>query len=410
MTDINWAGLLDQEDVEALWNGLFQLLSRHPAVRPLHFATDGAAVSSPMEINADLAQELFLELFQKQRFEHYVNNGYSSKEIENEIAHIEVPNLVGARLRKRYPESFRMARRVSSLLKTSSRFRRFGIDDDVEPEAQPRKRGRPAKSASKTADSTSAYVEDDADIEAAFDGEDEEPVVAKGNGGRRGRMVNQLFGLREWTRSKAMGDSGHFAELLKTVSMRRRDTRLVGRSGTSQLILSNPELEALMVEVLVAIDSPCDVRTLRQLVLSRIPLQDYNLSSLDEELGTGNGTMLRRDPSCSRETPEGALLRGERNREAAELADQFLLSLRHAVNNNSRRFSRLLSTLWHCYYDPAGPSQLEIAEMLGVSDSLVSDNRRLIEYELKKLKLTREDGPVFSESLQQLIVQSSPPN
>jgi hypothetical protein len=410
MTDINWAGLLDQEDVEALWNGLFQLLSRHPAVRPLHFATDGAAVSSPMEINADLAQELFLELFQKQRFEHYVNNGYSSKEIENEIAHIEVPNLVGARLRKRYPESFRMARRVSSLLKTSSRFRRFGIDDEIEAQTQPRKRGRPPKSAGKVADPTSAYIEEEAEIEAGFDGEDEEPVAAKTSGARRGRMVNQIFGLREWPRSKTMGDSGHFTELVKTVPMRRRDTRLVGRSGSSQLILSNPELEELMVEVLLAIDSPSDVRTLRQLVLSKIPLQDYNLASLDEELGTGNGSTLRRDPSDSRETPEAALLRRERNREAAEMADQFLISLRRAVNNNSRRFSRLLSTLWHCYYDPAGPSQLEIAEMLGVSDSLVSDNRRLIEYELKKLKLSREDGPVFSESLQQLIVQSSAPN
>jgi len=126
MTEINWAGLLEDEDVEALWNGLFQLVSRHPAVRPLHFATDGAAVSSQTEINADLAQELFLELFQKQRFDYYVRNNYRSVDIENELARIEVPNLVGARLRKRYPESFRMARRVSSLLKTSSRFRRFG--------------------------------------------------------------------------------------------------------------------------------------------------------------------------------------------------------------------------------------------------------------------------------------------
>src|SRR5882672_2211475 len=169
MTDINWANLLDQEDVEALWNGLFQLLSRHPAVRPLHFATDGAAVSSPMEINADLAQELFLELFQKQRFEHYVNNGYSSKEIENEIAHIEVPNLVGARLRKRYPESFRMARRVSSLLKTSTRFRRFEAEAAIETGAASlsRKttagRGRPSKKAKPSAEETArhaAYLED----------------------------------------------------------------------------------------------------------------------------------------------------------------------------------------------------------------------------------------------------------
>src|SRR5215831_759768 len=130
MTEIDWAGLLAEEDVEGIWNGLFQMVSRHPAVRPLHFATDGAAVSSQVEINADLAQELFLELFQKQRFDYYVRNNYNSVEIENELARIELPNLVGARLRKRYPESFRMARRVSSLLKSSSAFRRFTPGSD----------------------------------------------------------------------------------------------------------------------------------------------------------------------------------------------------------------------------------------------------------------------------------------
>src|SRR5215470_1069262 len=129
MTEINWVRLLVEEDVESLWNGLYQLVSRHPAVRPLHFATDGAAVASQTEINADLTQELFLELFQKQRFDHYVDNGYRSIDIENELARIEIPNLVGSRLRKRYPESFRMARRVSSLLKSSERFRRFTPGD-----------------------------------------------------------------------------------------------------------------------------------------------------------------------------------------------------------------------------------------------------------------------------------------
>ena len=63
MREIDWAGVIAEEDVEGLWNGLFQLVSRHPAVRPLHFATDGAAVTSQTEINADLTQELFLELF-----------------------------------------------------------------------------------------------------------------------------------------------------------------------------------------------------------------------------------------------------------------------------------------------------------------------------------------------------------
>jgi hypothetical protein len=404
MTDIDWADLLAEEDVEGLWNGLYQLVSRHPAVRPLHFATDGAAVASQPEINADLAQELFLELFQKQRFEHYVDNRYTSTEIENELAHIEVPNLVGARLRKRYPESFRMARRVSSLLKTSPGFRRMGGEADEVAQSEKKRRGRPAK---KTK-AAKPEVEGD-EIDAIDDLPDEE-ISSSGNGHhvKRGRMVNQVYGLRRWPRSKPVKDSGHFSDLVKSVPMRKRDTRIVGRSGTSQLILSNPELEALIVEVFEAIDSPADVRTIRQLVLSKIPLQDYNIASLDEELTAGNdGAVVRREAIDVRETPEGELLKGERGRRVSEMAGEFLISLRRAVNNNERRFGRLLSTLWHCYYNPEGPSQLEIAEMLGVSDSLVSDNRRLIEHELKKLRLSIEDGAIFSESLQQLVAREA---
>ncbi|HXU35566.1 MAG TPA: hypothetical protein VN937_04330 [Blastocatellia bacterium] len=415
MREIDWAAVIADEDVEGLWNGLYQLVSRHPAVRPLHFATDGAAVTSQTEINADLTQELFLELFQKQRFDHYAKNRYKSIEIENELARIELPNLVGARLRKRYPESFRMARRVSALLKTSKRFKRFGAESG--DESAPPRRGRPPKKAKQPVQDAAletAYLETDEDVDELEDAPDDEHAAVHTNGNgdkpRRRRMVNQVFGLREWPRSKRLRDSGHFTELIKSVPMMKRDTRLVGRSGTSQLILSNPEMEKLIVRVLAVIDSPADVKTIRQLVLSKIPLQDYNVSSLDEEMSAGasandNGSGLRREARDTRDTPEELLLRGEKDDRLAEMADEFLSKLRHAVNNNERRYTRLLSTLWHCYYNPRGPSQLEIAELLGVSDSLVSDNRRLIEHELKKLKLTVEDGGVFSESLQRLITQ-----
>ena len=43
--------------------------------------------------------------------------------------------------------------------------------------------------------------------------------------------------------------------------------------------------------------------------------------------------------------------------------------------------------------------------MLGVAHSLVSDNRRLIEHELKRLKLSLEQGAVFSEALQRLVTK-----
>jgi hypothetical protein len=415
MAETDWAGLLQEEDVEGLWNALYRLISRHPAVRPLRFATDEAAVTSQLEINADLTQEVFLELFQKQRFDHYLTNDYTSTEIENEITHIELPNLVGARLRKRYPESFRMARRVSSLLKSSSSFRRFTGGSGRRPGPVAGKRNAASNNGAVAAGNGTGAPDVDAD---EYDFEDPEEPAA-GPAPRRQRMVNQIYGLRKWPASKRIGDSGHFSELAKSVPIRRRDTRVVGRTGSSQLILSNPDLEVLIVEIFSAIDSPADVKTVRQLALSKIPLQDYAVASLDEDYGSGDGVASSTRPggssgpakkharayaiSSNGGTPETELLDQEQRRATENLAEDFLNKLRRSVNNNAQRYHRLMRTLWFCYYDPEEPSQLEIAKKLGVSDSLVSDNRKLIEYELKKLKLSIEDGPVFSEALKRLV-------
>jgi hypothetical protein len=383
MAEIDWAGFLFQEDAEALWNGLFRLVSRHPCVRPLRFATDEAAVSSEFEINADLTQELFLELLQKQRFQCYADSGYTSSDIENELTRIELPNLVGARLRRRYPESFRMARRISALLKTSPNFRRVG--------------GR------------AAHDNPGSDLLDLAGDENDELTVEDREPQKRQRMVNQVYGLRKWGRSKTGGDTGRFTELAKSVPMRSRDTRIVGRSGTSQLILSNPALEELIIEIFIAIDSPADVKTMRQLALSKISLQDYSIATLDGDFAQSYGEPDRKKSTYhfaadSRLTPEDELLGEEHRQSLVVLAADFLDRLRRAVNNNQQRYSRLMRTLWHCYYDPLEPSQIETARMLGVSDSLVSDNRKLIEHELKKMRLSRDDGTIFSESLKQLII------
>jgi hypothetical protein len=387
MAEIDWASFLLTEDAEALWNGLFKLVSRHPCVRPLRFATDEAAVSSEFEINADLTQELFLELLQKQRFQCYANHPYTSSEIENELTRIELPNLVGARLRKRYPESFRMARRISSMLKTSPNFRML--------EVGPITGGKKADSGSDLLDQAGDEIEEPAT-------EDREPR-------KRQRMVNQVYGLRRWGKNKAAGDPGHFPELVKAVPVRMRDTRVVGRSGTSQLILSSPALEELIIEIFITIDSPTDVKTMRLLALSKIPLQDYSIATLDADFAQSYGEPeLKRSTyrlaADRRPTPEDELIGEEHRQSVAGLARDFLDRLRRAVNNNPQRYGRLMRTLWHCYYDPQEPSQVETARMLGVSDSLVSDNRKLIEHELNKMRLSLEDGTIFSDSLKQLIV------
>jgi hypothetical protein len=353
MHQVDWFRLIVEEDVEALWEGLYRAISRHPAVRPLHSAADGSS-SSRVETNADLTQELFLELFQKRRFDHYIKNGYNSSDIENELIYIEIPNLVGLRLRKRYPESFRIARRVSSILQRSPRFRRFDV-----------------------------------------------------HGARRPRRVAfQLFGLSEWPDSKPAGDPGRFHELIEKVPARKRDTRKVGRGSSSQLIISNKELEELIVEILQAIDSPADVRTIRQLVASKLNLQDCAIASIEGDSGDGPSPRRFEERTVdTRDTPEMALLREEKNREAAKLAEQFLDNLRRTVNHNQKRYYRLLRTLWLFYYDARQLPQIEIARILGVSDSLISENRKLIMHELKKLRLSIEEGEAFSESLRRALVE-----
>ena len=46
----------------------------------------------------------------------------SDAEIEAEISQIELTNMLTAELRKRYPESYRLARRISTLIQTSPIF------------------------------------------------------------------------------------------------------------------------------------------------------------------------------------------------------------------------------------------------------------------------------------------------
>ena len=89
--------------------------------------------------------------------------------------------------------------------------------------------------------------------------------------------------------------------------------------------------------------------------------------------------------SDTRETPEQDLLRNEAERAAVGYVDEFLADLYKSVRGKSKQYDRMINVLWHCYLVSNGGTQLEIAEMLGVSDSLVSDYRKRIEARLQEL-------------------------
>jgi hypothetical protein len=347
-----WVESLKSSDVNRLWTELHRIVSHHPLVRASRSAgllvEEGAGAAY-----TDLTQELFVQLLSKNRFEHYLETDMSDYEIECEISQIELTNLLTAELRKRHPESYRLARRISTLIQSSANFRRFdssGVDD--EPHR---------------------------------------------------RLADRVYGLSEWKDDKPRRGAHDVEQRVQMIPVRQRDTRMVGCTGDSQVVISNPDLEDLIVSVLDAVDSPVDVRTLRSLVMSRLPVMDIYLVPLDGDDGD-NENSNSYEPVDKRENPEEGLVRRESEREAAGFVDQFLTSLSEAVRGKVKQYNRIIGVLWYCYLSPDHSTQLEVAAILGVSDSLVSDYRRRIEQELRALAFSEvEEAKQFELALREHV-------
>ena len=347
-----WVESLRSSDVNRLWTELHRIVSHHPLVRASRSAgllvEEGAGAAY-----TDLTQELFVQLLSKNRFEHYLETEMADYEIECEISQIELTNLLTAELRKRHPESYRLARRISTLIQSSQNFRRF--------------------------DSS---------------GTNDEP---------HRRLADRVYGLTEWKNDKSRRGTHDLEQRVHIIPVRQRDTRMVGCTGDSQIVISNADLEDLIVSVLDAVDSPVDVRMLRSLVMSRLPVMDIYLVPLDGDDSDGENNNSY-EPVDKRENPEEGLLRRESEREAAGYVDQFLSSLNEAVRGKVKQYNRIIGVLWYCYLSPDHATQLEVAAALGVSDSLVSDYRRRIEQELRALSFTEvEEAKQFELALREHV-------
>ncbi len=328
-----WNESLKSSDVNQIWNELHRIVSSHPLVRASKRA--GFLVEEG-KYNAytDLTQELFVALLSKERFQHYIDTGMSDAEVEAEISQIELTNMLTAELRKRYPESYRLARRISTLIQSSPVFKRF--DNVNNPEAHR-------------------------------------------------RLADRLYGLAEWKIQKMHRDVQEMHERVKVVPFHNRDTRMVGCTGDAQIVISNVELEKLIIRVFKAVDSPVDVRSLRSFVMSRLPIMDIHLVPVGGSGESDDDDKMSFEIPDNRETPEEDFLRNEAEAEAAGFVDDFLASLHKSVRGKAKQYDRMISVLWHCYLVSNGGTQLEVAEMLGVSDSLVSDYRKRIEANLQQL-------------------------
>lgn len=296
-------------------------------------------------------------LLQKRRFDHYVVSQMSDSEIEREIFQIELTNLLIGSLRRRRPENYRIVRRVSGVLESESLFRLFHPGGG--------KRGK-------------------------------QPA-------RYRQAAEAVYGLSEWPDDKKIKDSGTFTDLIIAVPMRRRNRRRAGCTGDTQVIVSNQELVELMVEILQAIDSPAPLRILRQLALTKLPVCDPEMTAIDDDSDDERSGRNYEWAASSDDSPEQVAMRDEQEREARCAASAFLDQLSLLNRSNAQRTERFWRVLWHCYFDPEEPSQLEIAELVGISDSSVSDYRRKIETEMRKLRFAQEYLRCFADELDEQL-------
>lgn len=349
-----WRARIESSDAQALWRMLNRLVRAHPLIRSAAGSQQIHQSVPDGTVEYDLTQDLYLLLMQKGRFRHYLVTKMSDAEIEREIFHIELTNLLIGGLRRQRPENYRIVRRVSKVLETDPRFRRF---------RQPNRRQA-----------------------------------------RYRQAADAMFGLREWSNEKKMGDTGTFSDRIASIPMRMRNRRRAGCTGDAQVIISNQELVELMVEIFEAIDSPAPLRVLRQLALSKLPVYDPVMTSIDDDNGEDGHSRISLTMFASKDaSPEEVIISNEEERWARKMAEKFLDRLGEMMRGNMRRTERMCRVLWHCYFDPAEPSQLEVAEMVGLSDSSVSDYRRKLEARLKELDFAPSQLKNFADELDELL-------
>lgn len=345
-----WIEILKTNDNEALWSKLCTLIAKHSSTRLL-YSHDELAGSRRHEIYSDLTQDIFLRLLEKNRWQYYLDSGYTSERVEQELNRIELPNYISVLQRDRYPEAYRLARRISELIKSRREFRLYSVPLSRDKVA-PRDEARPS-----------------------------------------GKMVLQVYGLSRWPADKRTGYEGDLLDLIKDVPCHSRDVRRMGRGGGSQIIITNEELMQLIVDIYVAIDTPLAIRYMRALVMSKLAIEDSRQVSLDSRLtvGSEDATVLHLDLPDERPTPLDALLAKEAHQNLEQLVERLLQKMRNAVRNKPQRFHKLVSIAWSCYFDPQSPSQTTIARDMRISDSLVSHYRGIFDSFVRDLNLSVDE-------------------
>ena len=128
--------------------------------------------------------------------------------------------------------------------------------------------------------------------------------------------------------------------------------------------------------------------------MSKLMIEDCWFISLDAELTTASEHATepqRVDLPDKRPTPLDSLLAKEMKQQIENVVESLLNKMREAVRYKTIRYSKLIDVVWHCYFNPASPSQTKIARLMGISDSLVSHYRNIFDDLIRGLPLSVDE-------------------
>lgn len=328
-----WNEILSKADVQRIWAELYRVVKLHPLVRK---AQNAGLLPEQEKCTARLAQEFFVTLLKKDRFQYYLNNKISDSEIEAELNQVELANILTAELKKNYPESYRLARRITTLIKTSSAFKKF----------------------------------------------------------QRNKQ-SEAYGLAEWSDEKKVCSYQEAKERIRAVPSYKINITESEYTNDLESAISNNELERLIIRVLKAIDSPMDICNLRSLVISRLPVIDISIVPISEDEEIENKIETRETPQSEQTI--------DKEEAVSQKVEEFIKNLNQAVNRKTKQ-NRKIMIFWHCYLSDVRMTQEKVAQVLGVSESLVLDYCSQIESILRKLSFTDDiEAKQFEQKLKTKI-------
>lgn len=345
-----WNDILSSNDVEKIWSELHRIVSKHKLAR-LDAKRNGVYQEGKYDFYTDLTQELFTVLLAKDRFNYYLANEMSDVEIEMEITQIELTNMLNKQIRSRFPESFRISRRISQILKTSDRFKRYDTAKNL-------------------------------------------------------RHGSKMYGLKAWEeyypRNWNTVTDEYLNETIAGVRPVKRDLRYTGTTGDTQIIISNNELEALIAKILDTVDNVLSIKQLRSAVLSKLPIMDINVVHISDFRNENNEETL--DLEDSRANPEQIYIEKDFESSLNAKVDLLFSKLEESVRGRIDKNKLMLNVLYHTYFDPNKPNQYAVSKLLRVSDATIHNYRKLIESELGRLKLNNVDeGLKFQQVLREKL-------